>query len=252
MIVPLLILFVLFLVFGGIGAFTNNPFSDYAINISVELLGALITVLCIDIYLRNNENRLAKKRADIAWTLLKPTVRSNFHLLFLIYKASATQKGVNLVTSQLSNFFNIDFLDNYSRFNIFAEAPVVPSRTWMQYLKYEFEKINKDYDSILDKYAIHLDPDMVKVIEDIKTSTFHRHITESLSLIEATRLPGHQLASDFFGQLMDKEYVLEPYIKSLKQLLRETSKSEIMANFFSIDDGSWRNDISPKIGSSRL
>ncbi len=57
--IPLIILVGLFLLLTTSSKFiSNNDLSEYLINVSVEVLGAIITVIFIDIYLSKQESML--------------------------------------------------------------------------------------------------------------------------------------------------------------------------------------------------
>ncbi|RYY69512.1 MAG: hypothetical protein EOO13_09315 [Chitinophagaceae bacterium] len=251
---PLFIIGLLFFVTVIFGTCSSQLFlKEYAINLSVELLGALITLLFIDLYIGNRENKIAMKREGIAWTLLKPVVTQHFDILFQIYKSSAPQKGINLNTAHLSIFFDETFLDNYRHFNVKNTAPVYPPQTWTNYLKNMFTKINNGYDNVLEKYAIHLDPELVKTIEDIRSSHFHKRMIESLTIIfnKPASAKGLFLVQTF-GELFTKEAIILPYFDSMKELLMHARKTEVMDNFFSINDNSWDDRMLPKIASCRI
>ena len=63
--ISLLILIAVFLICIAVGNLINNvKLSDYLINVSVEMLGSIITLLFIDLYLNNQEKKLEKKKRN--------------------------------------------------------------------------------------------------------------------------------------------------------------------------------------------
>ncbi len=231
----------------------NKTTSDYLTNISVEVLGAIITIIFIDFYLNRHEQKIADKRETIALTLLRPVLRSNFAILFSIYKASTLRKDKLYKTKDLQDFLNDNYIETISHFNILGNAPIAPTISWTNHLRNEFSKLNKDYDSILDKYSSTMTPELVELIENIKNSHFHNQMANGLTIIASyAASQGQKLPKNTFGQLFTKEYIVEPYFNYLKQLLKLTENKDALNNFYEIDEGQWRDDISPKIGSSRL
>jgi hypothetical protein len=254
LLVPIVLLTLLFSVLIIAGQIIcHKSTSDYLTNISVEVLGAIITIIFIDFYLNKHEKRIADKREAIALTLLKPIIRSNFAVLFAIYKASTSQKGNFYKTKQLHNFINDNYIETISHFNILGDAPVAPTTSWTNHLRNEFSKLNNDYDSLLDKYSSTMTPELVETIENIKNSHFHSQMTNGLTIITSyTASQGLTIPSNLFEKVFTKEHIVEPYFIYLKQLLRLVENKEAFNNFFEIDEAQWRDNVAPKIGSSRL
>jgi hypothetical protein len=252
--IPLITLAITFISLIITGVLLNNKnFSDYLINVSVEVLGAIITVLFIDIYLNKHEKIIADKRERIAWTLLKPLMRAHYSLLFNLYKASTAKRGSNFKTIELPKFLSDDYIDTIRHLNVTLKAPVFPATTWINYLRIEFDQFNKKYDTILDKYSAHMDPDLVDVIESIRNSLFHHHMVIGLSMMDNLKRDNdNPTPQNIFGQMFTKEVIIEPYLQNLKTLISLSSNVDIMKDFLDIGDGHWRNDISPAIGSSRI
>jgi hypothetical protein len=252
--IPIILLLILFTGLILVGQIiTSKSISDYLVNISVEVLGAIITIVFIDFYLNRHEKKIANKRETIAFTILRPLMRSNFAILFTIYKSSTLKKGNLYKTKELQYFLSDSYIETVSHFNILGDAPIVPNTSWINQLSNEFSRLNKEYDSLLDKYSSTMTPELVETIENIKNSHFHCQMINGLRIISSfASSQGQTLPENLFGQIFTKAHIVEPYFNYLKQLLKLTEKSNVINNFFEITEEQWRNDISPKIGSSRL
>lgn len=251
---PLIYLAIIFLILFVTSKFISNQnIKDYISDLSIEILGALIVIIFINIYLNNYEEKLAEKRESIALKLLKPAMRHHFETLFIILKASTEEEGKIYSTKELGDFFNDDFIENIRRLDVTAEAPIYPKISWIPYLQSKFIEINSRYDSILNKYAVSLSPDLVEVIEGIKNSTFHDLIVRILpTTLSYSNSKESSLPNDIFSELFTKEDICEPYLVLLKTLLNHTINKPETNDFYKIDKEDWRNDIAPKIGSSRI
>lgn len=248
--IPLFILFILLIIFFVIGMVVKNEeVGDYFSNLSIEILGAIITLIFIDLYLSRHEKRIAEKREKIAWTLLRPIIHSNLSILFTIYKAASKKQGKNYETNELSEFLGEDFIVTIQHFNVIGSAPIFPDMSWIDYLKIEFEKINKRYNEVLDKYSIHMEPELVEILEEIINSRFHKHLIDINPSLFKYNV---DMSQDFFRRTCTRKYHIEPYVNNVKTLLNLASKVEIMDNFFKITDLSWDNKLAPQIGSSRI
>jgi hypothetical protein len=247
---PLIFLSLLYLVLIISGKLIKNAdFSDYLINISVEVLGAIITIIFIDIYLNRHEKRISSKRQEIALSVLKPILRSNFSIIFNLFKASTAQKGNCFKASELNNFLNDEYIETIKKFDISTNAPVSPTISWRDYLYREFVGLNNKYEALLDKYSLIMDPELVEAIEGIKNSAFHTHMTTTMPTINAF---SSSMPQDIFGQVFDKIHVMHPYFNYLKSLLKQIEDSNVLINFFEIHESIWKNNVAPQIGSSRL
>ena len=247
--IPLKILIALFFLLIIIG---YSMELDYLINVSVEILGSIVTLIVIDIYLSKNEKKIATKREQIIWTLVKPILRENLSVLFSMYKSTTTKRGANYKTEELSKFFTEDYAKTIQHLNIYSEAPIYPDAIWLNYLINKFTGLNNNYNSLLEKYSNQMEPELVELIEEIKNSSFHSNIISIMpTLINFTISNNMKVPKDFFSQVFDYEYCIKAYLTSINKIINLSAENEIMHNFFEIEDQIWREDVAPLIGSSK-
>lgn len=253
--IPLISLLILFLFtrFSNL-IITNCSFNSFCSDISIEILGAIITILLIDFSIKRREERIAEKREQIALSLLKPIIRNNLTLLFNLYKATTDIKGSNYTQNELKNLFNSDYIETIQKLDITKNAPIYPDTNWINYLKAEFSELNRRYETVLDKYSFVMPPDIVQEIENIKNSIFHQNMIINMPNILNywSSLGKTESIKNMFGQVFSEEYVVEPYLKKVVFLLDILNKFEYMKDIYKVEDGEWRNDISPKIGESKI
>ena len=251
--ISLLILIAVFLICIAVGNLINNvKLSDYLINVSVEMLGSIITLLFIDLYLNNQEKKLEKKRETIVWKTLKPIIREHISLLFSIYKSTNEVRGYNYECDKLQDFFTGDFKSIIRNLDLTKDAPIHPTLDWLSYLTLNITELNNKYEKILDKYSAYMVPELIDSLENIKESLFHSVIITTIPTVSNfAKMDNKVIPNDIFKTLLDEEDI-DKYVYELVHLLKLSEKDNIMKNFYVINNEKWRNDIAPKIGSGRL
>lgn len=153
--------------------FSNVDDQGFLINISTEILGAIITLLIVDRILKAEEERKQKKLFAIAIKSLKNPLRRYINMWLHINNSIDAElkedlcKATSLKEYMLSDMFigriqHRSFNERYTESDIFGSKD---NRTLKQIVPKMHEQFLKDIDRIIANYAYALDFETLELLQ---------------------------------------------------------------------------------------
>ena len=228
----------------------------FFLNMGTEIVGIGLVIALIDTVIRRREERQRKRYRSVALQQLRLPLKNHLRLLSDMYKASVERKPDSEIAS-LDDLFNEDYFEQITYFNAMGPSgassgvyqPPIP---WFQYLKYESEKFREDLERVVDKYAMHLDPDTLDLVEQLANSAFINHGRFQLPVMVANlQSSGHQGTYNPF--------MAEHHMHTVRDHTRVFTKVVDIYNMEAPDDRKvlvrdkriWADNVAPAVGSSR-
>jgi hypothetical protein len=228
----------------------------FALNLGTEILGILLTVLLIDAVIRRKEERERAWYRRIALQQLRIPLTKHLQLLSDMYKASVERKPDREISS-LGDLFSEDYFEQITYFNAMGPSGTSsgvyqPPIRWFQYLKYESEKFREDLERIVDKYAMHLDPDTLDLVEQLANSAFINdgrfHLPMVVTSLQSSGHQGpynHFMAEDHTHTVRDHTRVFTKVVGVYNKEAPDDRKVLVR------DKRIWADNVAPAVGSSR-
>lgn len=230
--------------------YATNWLRDFSLNLMTEIIGILLVVILIDraINIKNENER--KKRQEIAFRQLRIPLLNHFTLLFNIFKSSIQEKP-DKDYKNVSDLFDDIFFYQITFFDFSKPAPVIPETNWFNYLSQKCLEFKDDLNRTVDKYSFYLEPETVDLMEEIINSPFISFIPQVRRIPELDIRNGYKREYNLFGGegMID---LIKEYARLFTKLIDCYNLNVLDEKQIIMTDVLWRNDTSPKIGSSRL
>jgi hypothetical protein len=184
----------------------------FALNLGTEILGILLTVLLIDAVIRRKEERERAWYRRIALQQLRIPLTKHLQLLSDMYKASVERKPDREISS-LGDLFSEDYFEQITYFNAMGPSPSAPPADrsslasgnmplpipWYQYLSTQVKQFKEDVERVVDKYAMHLDPETLDLLEQLAKSPFVFTVDHLPMSVKTTQMMGHRGPKSLHG-----------------------------------------------------
>lgn len=223
---------------------------DLTLNLATELLGVVISVVFIDLVI-NYHKRIEKLKFErIALRQLKIPLNRQLDLLVKIYKASTINKP-NIKINKIELLFTDDFYAEISNFDFSKTAPVIPEQEWMDYIQNEVKNFDSLLNGVIEKYSIYLDSVVIDILEELNNSSFSSFLKQIPNIRYVDRTKGINRKYVFLGAEGMKS-MIENYISNLCKIIEIYNLSVVNSEgMIKLSEDTWREDVSPKIGSAR-
>jgi hypothetical protein len=165
-------------------------------------------------------------------------------------------KATSLEEKKTKDYKIVDFLSSLdiSRLgllNTAQTAPVVPKRSWEQYLREAFSDFSKRTEQFVDKYAFHLGATEIDLCEQLANHSFVSHlnngfIAQRIASEEGFcqfRYPFLQIATmDHGGNSMLADFIIN--LKCLAVIVEESLDGKNLTH-----RQNWQENVAPHVGS---
>jgi|GEM_PF-3972297 len=224
-------------------------FSDFTLNLGTELIGILITVVFIDLVISRHEQREKSKLRRIALRQLRVPMQRHLSLLFNMYKASVTAPATRSINGP-ETLFREDYYLQLASFDLSKDAPVIPKQQWIDYACHEVNEFRESLSRTLEKYAMHLDSEVIDLLESLLGSSFLSFLKQVPNIRNIDRNEGLNRSFVFFGAPGMKD-MIERHTDLFSRLVKLFNSEMDQADHVKLSSDIWRNDVSPQIGSAR-
>jgi hypothetical protein len=108
--------------------------------------------------------------------------------------------------SSLGDLFSEDYFEQITYFNAMGPSPSAPPADrsslasgnmplpipWYQYLSTQVKQFKEDVERVVDKYAMHLDPETLDLLEQLAKSPFVFTVDHLPMSVKTTQMMGHR------------------------------------------------------------
>jgi hypothetical protein len=228
----------------------------FFLNMGTEIVGIGLVIALIDTVIRRREERQRKRYRSIALQQLHLPLKNHLRLLSDMYKASVERKLDSEIAS-LEDLFSEDYFEQITYFNAMGPSgassgvyqPPIP---WFQYLKHESDKFREDLERIVDKYAMHLDPDTLDLVEQLANSAFINDGRFHLPMVVTSlQSSGHQGPYNHF-MAEDHTHTVRDHTRGFTKVVGVYNKEAPDDRKVLVRDKRiWADNVAPAVGSSR-
>jgi hypothetical protein len=222
---------------------------DLLLHLMSEIIGIILVIILIDRIIENIQEKQRKKRQLIAFKQLRIPLDHQFNLLLNIFKASVQEKP-NKVYVNVSDVFDDTFYKEIEYFDFSKSAPIVQQIDWFKYLEIEFIRFRDSLNRTLEKYSLFLDSDVNDCIEELINSNMMSFILIVPSLKEIYIKRGYHHTYNLLSGAMVQ--TVKEYIDLFLKLIDYYNQNVQDRDQIKCGKNLWRNDVAPKIGSSRI
>ena len=225
---------------------------DLSLNLGTEVTGIFLTVFLIDAAIRRNEAAERQRVKRVAFQQLRVSLIRHLHMLHGMYKAATTSlpesKPVAVADLFTDSYFaQLGFLD-------FAKpAPVASAvpQQWMDYLRTETENFKAALGRTLEKYAVFLDGETVELLEELLASSYLSLLSQITAIRDIDKKERWSRRYNLLaGQGMTE--IARSHTAEFVKLIESHNLNVPSDRHIKLDDGYWRNDIAPPVGSGRI
>jgi hypothetical protein len=156
---------------------------DFLLSVGTNILVIIIAFILIESVIRQREAQERDKYRAVALQRLRIPLTHHLQLLSDMYKASVERKPDRAI-SNLKDLFSEDYFEQITYFNAMGPSPsahpvdlrsvvsgtLPPSIPWYQYLSTEVQQFKEEVERVVDKYAMHLDPETLDLLEQLANS----------------------------------------------------------------------------------
>jgi hypothetical protein len=238
--------------------------SGLALNLATEILGILLTVVLIDAVIRRKEERERAWYRRIALQQLRIPLTKHLQLLSDMYKASVERKPDKEISS-LGDLFSEDYFEQITYFNAMGPSPssppagpsavasgnMPPPIPWYQYLSTEVKQFKEDVERVVDKYAMHLDPETLELLEQLANSPVVFTVGHLPMTATSLQTWGHQGAYNPFMVEDDTRWVRKHTNLLLKVVDIYNKEAPDDRKILVRNIRIWTDGWAPAIGSAR-
>lgn len=225
---------------------------SFTLNLGTEVVGILLTVLLIDRVIRRRDKQERERYRSVALQQLRLPLNNHLLLLFNIYKASVEEKPDREI-SRVEDLFGDDYVEQTAHLDLTSSGPIYPPMQWFQYLHMEMQQFKDELGHVVDKYAVHLDPETIDLAEQLSNSTLLTVITRGVPL--ANWVTNGQVQRPF-GLLVGPSSAVPEMIREhtdpFSRLVEIYNREALHNRKILVQDHMWRNDVCPLIGSARV
>lgn len=239
--IPLIILYIWF-------PFVLGRHISLAENAIVGIIGAYVIAFSLDFILRRRQEKALERVAIVGLAELSQTINRMIALFGSIFKASS-DGFVPSTTDQLFDAKAADFLSLH--LSIDSYAPTVAKITWQEYITRESNLILEKLNGMQDRYQIFLPENVLVALGKLRNNpllnVFSR-LSEGSALDKKERVSRPVInftPPETLNRLMGE------ILLCVKTIERASIKLEasVIPHF---PDFTFREDVSPKIGSARF
>lgn len=238
----------------------TNPFGinwlkEFSLNLATQVIGILLVVFLIDRVISINQENERKKRQVIALQQLQIPLRRHFILLFNIFKSSIQVKP-DKNYKHVSDLFDDTYFVQIAFFDFSKPAPVIPLDAWFNYLSRECSQFREALNRTIEKYSLYVESDIIDLMEETINSSFISFIIQAPAIQapairEVDTREGVIREYNLFGGQGTCDLVKE-YTSLFSKLIESYNQNVPDEKRIKMTDDLWRNDVAPKIGSSRI
>ncbi len=226
---------------------------DVSLNLATAFLVVIITVSLVDIYISAKDEKERRERKNSCIRTLRLPLVKIAGFLFYLVKATATERQ-DEGEYKIADFLrNID-VAQVGELDTTKKAPVVPERTWATFLVQAFDEFTTSIEFFIEKYAVHLDSQIIELAERIATHRFVFHI-RNIPLMD--RVMREQGLGDvtvpvfqFVAIEVEGKTALGEYLKLVAELVEVVEQADGGEPL--VDHQSWNEGVSPSMGSGRI
>lgn len=227
---------------------------NLTMNLAAGLIQTFLTVFLIDNVVRRKEAAERRRIERVAFSCLRVPLARQFQLLHNLYKACINQAPSPLPDS-LRAYFSEDYFRQVAHLDFTKFAPIyraeVTKTRWIDYVSGQANEFKQDLHTTLELYAAFLDSQTVEVLQSLHSARF---ISVCLPMV-ASGLVGlathpSEGRSNLFVAGPTQE-MLHEYVTNVIRLVELYGRKMNGESPITLDEGLWRNDITPRLGSGR-
>lgn len=231
---------------------TSLTIQNFSMNLATEVIGIGLTIFLIDRVIEKQRKAELNRYKQVALQRLRAPLARHAEFLFQMFKATVESEPENDLV-EVSDLFNNNFFANVARLDFLKSAPIssalVGSPHWATYLVMESKSLNDSLSHILDKYSVYVDVELIELIEGMLDKNFHRIVAVLHDEVVAGVHRG--VTQPYPGFVNLTKHVVEPHVWAFQDLVRHFNSQVGDALRVNLKGQTWRNDVSPPIGSAR-
>jgi hypothetical protein len=222
---------------------------SFGSNLAAGFLGALLTVTLIDRRLERQHKALSTKVRKVAFNKIRPTLSSHIGVLSNWQKAAAQHPPEHLPQT-IEDVFDESYFRDVRTFDFSKSAPTLTPMSWFMWTPQSFKAFREQLSIVVDTYVAFLEPDTIERFESLANSTIVLMLIQMPNMPEIdARLGTRRRYNMFWDESIVTE--LRRHVTLLKAIVAEYNS--IGSEPIEIAElNLWRDDVAPKIGSSRI
>ncbi|OKY76369.1 MAG: hypothetical protein BM485_03785 [Desulfobulbaceae bacterium DB1] len=155
---------------------SNSWIKDYVRGTFTETVGIIATLLFVNYLFDKNEMNEKEKFKKLFFKHLRSHLVKHLTLLFQMHQSV---EETAYKPQKTKDYISEKFLSDLERFDFSKQSPSYPVSFWYQYIVTETNKFRSSLNSLLDRYIIYLDNEMIEMIERLTNSNYY-YFLESL------------------------------------------------------------------------
>lgn len=221
-------------------------FSAFVSNTATGIVASLIIIFLIDKIIERNKERERIEIVKIAIRRLRLPITGHMTLLVNLYKAAVQNKPLALPRTYEDTFTDV-YYQEISSLDFSKDAPVIPKMDWFAYTYSEFRIFKQQIEDIVDTYSNFLDANIIDILERITESSFLHFLLQARMVPQVDKQYGFERV---YTMLSGAEEILKEHISLMLQLI--VFYNSYAVSPMELNQDIWRDDVSPKWGSSRV
>jgi hypothetical protein len=214
-------------------------------------LGILLTVWLIDAVIQKNEQTNRERVVKVAFSQMSLPLRRHVTMLLGMYKA-ALAHAPQTPPQTLQELFGPDYVVQLAFLDLSKPAPILGPIPWYNYLHSEIGKFQAALSRTIEKYATFLDPETVELIEAIIGDSLLAMLSQVHAIPYADQQLGFQRRQFNLLSGQGMADMVRQHTDLVIRLAEHANEKLSQEKQVAIGPGSWRNDVAPQFGSSRI
>lgn len=184
------------------------------------------------------------ERSKIVFNRIKNPLSEFLRLLWQIFKASSNRPEE--FPNSYTFLFTDDYYQNIRYLDFSQEAPVVPRRTWFQFISGRSAEIKNQFEASIDAYGYILDNDTLTLIESVCQSGILNYFMQIQAVPQVDQEHGFKRE---YLMLNGPHEIIREGVPSILKLLEQVN--EVLETPIEIHPDFHRDDVSPRWGVNR-
>ncbi len=217
---------------------------DALSNLATGFYGSIVVYYLVEHSLEKSKQSEKVLRQKIAFTRIRRPFQDLLRFLVQIYKASRARPDI--LPQNYEELFSDDYFDSIRYLDFEQNAPVTPRRSWMQYSPQVTDRIQSQFETIIDAYGSFLDTETLERLEQLCSCFMFTYFRGFPSIIQTDIQQGFKRA---YLMLNGPHELLRADIEIILQLLEESNS--LLETPLSLNQDVFRDDIAPHWGVNR-
>jgi len=217
---------------------------DALSNLATGFYGSIVVYYLVERSLEKSNERENIRRRKIAFNRIRRPLQDLLRFLWQLYKASRLKPDI--LPSNYEELFSDDYFDSIRYLDFKQNAPVTPRRSWMQYTPQVTNRIQSQFETIIDTYGSFLDTETLEKLEQVYNCHLFPYFRGFPAIIQVDiqeRFQRHYLMLNGTHEMLRED------IKNILQLLELTNS--LLDAPISLSQDFSRDDVSPRWGVNR-